>query len=135
MSLNYVVRKAIDPSSPTGAIVYQARTKQKNMLTTAQFCKFVSEQCSATAADVRCVLSALATAVDNYASMSNIVSLGDFGVIRYTIGTQLVSKAENFKKSNIRGARMSFIPGKLIKEALKSVDLVADEEAIPQAEA
>ncbi len=129
MALNYIVRKGRDLLNPNN-VVYQGRVKIKDCKDTMSLAELISDQASATVADVYGVLASLVQVMKSYVMDGNIVEFGDFGSFRATIQSGLVSDAEDWKpKSDIKGMDIVFYPGAQLRRAYALAQFKSAEPA------
>ncbi len=129
MALNYIVRKGKDLTNPDN-VVYQGRVKIKDIKDTMSLAEMISDQSSATVADVYGVLASLVQVMKSYVMDGNIVQFGDFGSFRATIQSKPVAIKEEWKpKSDLRGMDIVFSPGAQLRRAYALAQFKSAEPA------
>lgn len=139
MSVKYIITKGKNLKDPE-KVVYQGRFKQMDHPDQVDFAQLISDQCSATASDVRAVIDNLIFCIRYLLIDGRVVRLGDFGSFRTAISAKPVNTKEDWKPSMIRGLKIIFTPGEQFRTALAGVHFQSDgksaslEEAIPEPE-
>ena len=129
MALNYIVRKGKDLLNPDNE-VYQGRVKIKDIKDTMSLAEMISDQSSATVADVYGVLASLVQVMKSYVMDGNIVQFGDFGSFRATIQSKPVADKDDWKpKSGLRGMDIVFSPGSQLRRAYALAQFKSAEPA------
>jgi predicted histone-like DNA-binding protein len=85
-------------------------------------CKDVDSRCTATPADVAAVLKALLTTMEVFLGKGEIIRLGDFGTFQIAVSSTGAETKEEFHSSMIKKGRISFRPGKLLNNMLKTLE-------------
>lgn len=98
----------------------------------------VSEQCTATPADVKAVLNALVTAMTTAMKAGRVVQIEGLGNFRLSAGSDGVAEFEDFSLNLMRPARVIFHPAKRLKaipasakyraEKVRTLDITKDCE-------
>lgn len=68
------------------------------------------------------VLEALVQLLPDYLTDGRSVKLGDFGSFRLTLSSEGADTAETFNSSMIKKSKLHFRPGKLIRDALTTIE-------------
>ncbi len=132
MALNYIVRKGKDLINPTN-VVYQGRVKIKDYKDTMSLAEMISDQASATVADVYGVLASLVQVMKSYVMDGNIVQFGDFGTFRATIKSKTAETKDLWMpKENIKGLDIIFTPGAQLRRAYALAQFKSAESALGQ---
>ncbi len=134
MALNYIVRKGKDLKNSAN-VVYQGRVKIKDYKDTMSLAELISDQASATVADVYGVLASIVQVMKSYVMDGNIVELGDFGSFRATLQSKPVDNVEHWSgKVNLRGMDIVFSPGAQLRRAYALAQFKSAEEVPSQDE-
>ncbi len=120
MAVKYTISRGVNPTLPGGEPLYIARVKHGDRIQIEELTEMISDQCSATTADVKGVLDNLIYILTNEVLNSRMVRMGDFGTFRASISCEMVPKEEDFNASKIRGARIRFTPGAKLRDKLKN---------------
>lgn len=120
MSVKFNVIQKGNPSQPTDPKKYYAAAHSSGEVTIRQLCKEIASLSTASAGDVMVVLESLIELVPKMLSDGKIVRLGDFGSFSVTIKSLGYDKASDVKANAIVSSKITFKPGKILKNAMVS---------------
>jgi len=122
MAVRFSVVPKKNPSRMAEPAKFYAQAQAHGDMDFDLICKDVDSRCTATRADVTAVLNALLTTMEIALSKGEIIRLGDFGDFQISVSSAGAETAKEFHSSMIRKARISFRPGKLLTNLLKTVE-------------
>ncbi len=121
MSVKFSVVPRKNPSKSSEPAKYYAQAQSRGDMTFDKLCKDVDSRCTATKADVTAALNGCLTTMEQALSDGDIVRLGDFGSFQVALSSKGAETEKEFNGSMIRKARISFRPGKLLTDMLKTL--------------
>lgn len=121
MPVNYSVCMLKNPMSPDAPKKAYAKVQASKILEFDMLCKRVAHGCTCTKADVSAVLIASVEEMQNALQDGEIVVLGELGRFQTQISSYPAIKEDVFNNSLIKGSRISFRPGKALKETLSTM--------------
>ncbi len=86
-----------------------------------QISKEISGRSSLTRGDISNVIDNLIDELPKYLKAGNSIKLGDFGTFRLSISGTGSDTEENYTTANIKGVKVVFTPGKMLKEELANI--------------
>lgn len=122
MSVNYSVIQRIKPGDAAAPRKYYALAKSAGEVSLRELSDLIADISTVSSIDTLAVLEALISVIPGQLLEGRIVRLGDFGSFRLNLSSEGVENEADFNKSHIKGVKLNFRPGKLIQNALKSVD-------------
>jgi len=122
MAVRFSVVPKKNPSKMSLPAKYYAQAQGHGDMDFDLICKDVDSRCTATPADVAAVLKALLTTMEISLSKGEIIRLGDFGTFQISVSSAGAETEKEFHSSMIKKARISFRPGKLLTNLLKTVE-------------
>lgn len=119
MAIIYQVRKQKFVTSKGKQTKYIARAMSNGETTIEHLQRLISKISAISEGDVRSVLITLTQLVASELAAGRRVSLGDLGRMRIGLRSRAMDRAEEFTVQDIRKARVSFLPGALIRDELQ----------------
>lgn len=117
-----VLRKDLRKGAASGSQLYYAQAKASGESSLDYLCTMISARSSISSADTKAVLDSLVFMIMNELREGRIVRLGDLGSFRATFGSEGVSDPTEFNASTmIRTPKYTFVPGRLLKDARRSM--------------
>lgn len=121
MPVNYSVFMMKNPMNPEGPKKAYAKAQASKVLEFDALCKRVAHGCTCTKADVSAVLIASVEEMQNALQDGEIVVLGELGRFQTQVSSRPAASTDEFSSALIRGSRISFKPGKALKDALSTM--------------
>ena len=125
MPLQYFVTRGVNVKNPQ-EIKYQGRVRHARTILINEIAKSISEESSATEADVMGVVRLLADELSYMMSLGATLELGTLGTFRPVICSKGVSDPDTWKDELITGVNVVFHPGALLREELRGAQLQAN---------
>ncbi len=122
MPVNYSVIQRIKPGDAAAPRKFYALAKSNGEVSLRELSNLVAEISTVSTIDTLAVLEGLIKVMPKELLDGNIIRLGEFGDFRLNLSSEGVDTEDAFSKNNIKGVKINFRPGKLIKTALKTVD-------------
>ena len=122
MPVNFSVIQRIKPGDASAPRKYYAIAKTRGETELRELANDVAEISTVSTIDTLAVLEGLLTVLPKKLLNGEIVRLGEFGDFRLNISSEGVETEGDFSTNNIKGVKLNFRPGKLIKTALKTVE-------------
>lgn len=122
MAINYVLAQRVNPKDVTAPRKFYAIAKSNGEETVRQLATEISKRNGLSTSDVFAVLESFIDLIPERIADGKIVRLGDFGSFNLTVSSEGSEKAEDFNSSLIKGNSLNFRPGKLVQNALTTVD-------------
>lgn len=119
MAISYSVTKRANPKE-VGVSKWYANAQVTSNYTFENLCKEVEKMCTVTAGDVMAVISSVIASMENALSRGESVYFGELGVFRVALSSEGTETAEEFSSANITKARVTFLPGKSLKNISKT---------------
>ena len=127
MSVKYVVLGKNNPLKPTEAKKYYAQVKSSGETTLRELAKLISQTSTVSTADVMAVLEGFIEILPQEIARGQIVRLGDFGSFSLSIKSEGEEKEEKVNANSIKGNKLNFRPGKVVKDALNQIQYEKDK--------
>ncbi len=121
MPVNYSVFMMKNPMNPESPKKAYAKAQASKILEFDMLCKRVAHGCTCTKADVSAVLIASVEEMQNALQDGEIVVLGELGRFQTQVSSHPAVTEEQFTNTQIKGARISFKPGKALRDALATM--------------
>ncbi len=86
-----------------------------------QISKEIAGRSSLTRGDISNVIDNLIDELPKYLKAGNSIKLGDFGTFRLSISGTGSDTEESYTVANIKGVKVIFTPGKMLKEELENI--------------
>lgn len=112
-----VVRRRV-PTRPGEEGRYYALARSVGELTLRQMARIIQGRCTATRADVMAVLTALEDCIREGLASGRLVRLGEIGTFSIGLKSSGSASEGEFDPSQIRKAKVRFLPGEALKEML-----------------
>ncbi len=122
MAVNYSVIQRVKPGDPSAPRKYYAVAQTDGDVNLRTLANRIAEISTVSTIDTLAVLESLITVLPEYLVDSKIVRLGDFGSFRLTLSSEGADTEDAFNESMIKNVKLKFRPGKIIANALKTVD-------------
>ena len=122
MPVNYSIIQRIKPGDASAPRKFYAIAKTTGEAELRELANDVAEISTVSSIDTLAVLEGLITVLPRKLLDGEIVRLGEFGDFRLNISSEGVEAEADFSTANIKGVKLNFRPGKLIKTALKTVE-------------
>lgn len=123
MSIKYQLRKQTVNAKSGKEVIYFAMPVSNGETSIEQLQKMIARISAVSEGDVRSVLLTLTQLVALELEAGRRVSLGDLGRMRIGMRSRGAKSAEAFTTNDIRRLRVTFTPGRLIKEGLSTASL------------
>lgn len=124
-----VKRKDMSKDAPADAKKFYASSRSSGMCDFEELCDAIADRSTASVGDVRLVLEGCTTIMKQRLQKGETVQLGELGNFRAVLGSEGVTKEEDFNASLIRVPRLVYYPGKKLKESLRQVKV---EKMVPE---
>lgn len=121
MPVNYSVFMMKNPMNPSAPKKAYAKAQASKVLDFDVLCKRVAHGCTCTKADVAAVLIASVEEMQSALQDGEIVVLGELGRFQTQVSSHAAITEDEFNNTLIRGARISFKPGKALRDALATM--------------
>jgi predicted histone-like DNA-binding protein len=121
MSVSYSVYKQKRDFSQKGELKYYAKAQSSGEMTFRTLTRRISDRCSLTPGDVMATLDACLHILGEALEDGKIVRLGYFGSFQISVFSEGTLKEEDFKNSNITGAKIVYRPGTDLKQLLPNL--------------
>ena len=122
MSLKYRLIQKINPQKPTLPGKFYAHPVTKGEVTVRELAREIADISTVSIVDTIAVIESFIQLIPKHLAEAEIVRLGDFGSFSIKLTSEGAVQEDEFKASMIRNVKMSFRPGKELKNALKVVD-------------
>jgi len=121
MSVQFSVRQRINPSDLTAPRKYYAIAASKDQIDLRSLSNEIARISTVSTIDTIAVLEGLVQLLPDYLIDGRSVQLGDFGTFRLTLSSGGAETEEAFSTALIKKSKLHFRPGKLIRNALKTI--------------
>ncbi|WP_321438497.1 HU family DNA-binding protein [uncultured Bacteroides sp.] len=122
MSVNFSVVPKKNPSKTAEPAKFYAQAQGHGEMGFDAICEDVDSRCTAAKADVTAALNGVLTTMKLFLGKGEIIRLGDFGTFQVALSSHGATTEKEFNSSMIRKARISFRPGKLLTNMLKTLE-------------
>jgi predicted histone-like DNA-binding protein len=120
--MNYKLIERGNPGNAQAAKKwYASPVKSGKTVTLNELAVQISGRSSLTRGDVNNTLQNVVDELPLFLMMGRSVQLGDFGTLRLSFGSDGVEDPKNFNTNMIRGVKVIFTPGKLIKKGIEDL--------------
>lgn len=116
--LKYKLVERGNPSDKTAAKKFYARPVKTGTKTVASLSTDIADISSLSRGDVNSVITNLVERIPKELLEGRSVSLGELGTLRIGFSSEGVDSEKDFHTSKIKGLKVIFTPGKLIKDEL-----------------
>ncbi|WP_066630796.1 HU family DNA-binding protein [Labilibacter marinus] len=116
--LKYKLIERRNPGDPSAPQKKYATHVKKGTKSVAAISKDIADISSLSRGDIQNTLMNLVDQIPKYLLDGNSVSLGELGTLRISFSSEGVDTEEEFNVSKIKGLKVLFTPGKLIKEEI-----------------
>jgi len=121
MSVKFSIVPRKNPSKIAEPAKYYAQAQGFGEMDFDSLCEEVDGRCTATKADVTAALNGVLVCMKASLGKGEIVRLGDFGTFQIALSSSGAATEKEFNSSMIKKARISFRPGKLLTNLLKTL--------------
>ncbi len=122
MSVKYSVVERANPRRLTDPKKFYAQAQGSGEMDFDSMCEDVSNRCTATKADISASISGVLITIQQSLRKGEVVRFGDFGSFQIGIRSSGADTQKEFSVGLIKGARITFRPGKLLTNMLKTLD-------------
>lgn len=119
MAINYQLRKQRLNLNGKPKDVIVTSTIHKGVATLEEIETMVAKISAASEGDVRSIIRTMSELISQNLSQGRIVELGDLGRFRVSVKCKSADSTENFSSDNIKGLKVLYYPGKLIRKMKK----------------
>lgn len=126
MAISYKIRKQELKFAGNKKTIYYAQSINKGEASLEEIEGMISKISALSEGDVRSVLRTMSDLVIHNIKNGRVVDLGDLGRFRISLKGKASDKAEDFKATNIKRAKIIYTPAKAIRLALKSANILLD---------
>ena len=120
MSVSYSLVQRPKPGDPSAPKKFYAVAVKSGEASLRELANQIAEISTVSSIDTLAVLESFLKVIPDHLLNGRIVRLGDFGSFRLTIESNGSETAEAFSSADIRGVKVRFNPGKMIKSLLKT---------------
>jgi predicted histone-like DNA-binding protein len=124
MAVHYILTEKTNPANPGAPKKWYAIAKSAGEVDLRSLGKQITQRCTVNYADTLAVIEGLLQVLSEQLEEGMIVRFGDLGSFQVTISSSGVDTQEQFHASMIRGSKVSFRPGKVLKDMLKSLHFI-----------
>jgi predicted histone-like DNA-binding protein len=117
-----------NPLDATAAKKFYVTPQNGGEVTLETLSEIISDRCTLTDVDVLATLTALTKEMTTQLMVGKIVRLVNFGSFQLGISSQGVDAADEISRSQVKGVRVKFRPGKPIQERLTLVKFTVSQE-------
>lgn len=122
MAQKFVVVGRKKPGDPDSTVKYYAQAKSNRNVTIDEICERTSERSSYSTGELMGAVKEFLIEMRHVLQEGNIAELGALGNFSLSVRTgQPTEKAEDFKASNIKDAKVRFYPEKDLRNLCKTV--------------
>lgn len=122
MPVKYIVVPHKIPSKPDQPLVYYPRVKSSGEVSLREIANDIAAESTFSQADTMGVIESFLQSIPRYLADGMIVRLGELGSFYLSVQAEGASEPEKVNVSKIKGNRLRFRAGKLIKKMLKSIE-------------
>jgi len=115
------VKRKVMNGPEEGQEKYYAMAMTTNVTTFDKMCNLIASRSTVSSADIKGVLDSLNWAMDMELKSGNIVQLGELGNFRLSLSSEGVTTEEEVTAERIRGARIIFSPGAMLRDTRRKV--------------
>lgn len=116
--LNYRVIHKANPRDPHGDKMYIGHLVSSGTTNLRGLFEMIGDGSTTTTQDAYAVFEGMLRMVPRQLLMGQILKLSDFGTIWLSMQSAPSLFKDDFTKANIKGVKINFTPGKLLKEPL-----------------
>jgi predicted histone-like DNA-binding protein len=121
MVFKYHLVEKVNPLRKDEPKKFYAKATHSRELTVRELAQNLERTTSLSTADMVGVFEGLLSIVPAHLIEGKIIRLGDFGSLSLEVSSQGTEKAEEFTAHQIRRVKINFRPGKILKDAIKSL--------------
>jgi len=122
--MNYKLVKRPNPRNTAAPPRYYAQGITQGKVDIREIAEMISEKSTLTTIDILAVVEALLKSIPRELAKGSIVNLGEFGSFWLTIHSEGSELPEDFNQTMIKGTKLNFRPGKLVKNVLDDITFV-----------
>jgi len=120
MAIKYSIIQRPKPGDPTAPKKFYALIKTDGEVSLRELANQIASISTVSTIDTMAVLESLVQVIPNHLLNGRIVRLGDLGSFYVTLSSGGADTEDDFTTSLIKKANVSFRPGKLIKNKIKT---------------
>lgn len=121
MSVPYSVSARKNPAKPNEAPKFYGQVQSSDECTFDVLTRAAADRSTVTSADAKAVMDNVMNIAKEKLASGQIVRINDLGSFRLAISTEGVTAADKFTASNIKKARIVFVPCKELKDICKTL--------------
>ena len=133
-NVTYSVAPRINPRDKEAAPKYYGRVQANGDVNIREMSERIQQTCTVHKADVQAVLLALEDVITDALKGGEIVRLGDLGTLQIGISSKGAVTEEDYTPSLIKKKRINFRPGKVLANAMASLNFTKVEIKYPKDE-
>ena len=118
MAIKYHLIQRGKPGDPAAPKKFYASVTSRNNITQRELSEEIADISTVDSIDVVAVIESLLKLIPKHVSNGAIVHLGDFGSFSANIHSKGAETEQDFNKELIKGLRIRFRPGTLVKNVL-----------------
>jgi len=122
MSVKYSIVERKDPRNEDAPFKFYAHAQADGETDFDDLCEDVSSRCTATKADIGASIDGALVSIQKALRNGEIVRFGNFGSFQIGLRSKGAETEKMFNTGFIRGAKISFRPGKMLVNMLKTLD-------------
>ena len=121
MPLKYKLVHKPHPTKPEEPKKIYAKAVHDNIIDIRTLAKEISTISTISPADTAAMIESLIQIIPDHVINGDIVSLGDFGTFALNIKSDGAESEKAFLPSKIKGVKLLFRPGKVLKQMIRTV--------------
>jgi len=122
MSVKYSIVERKDPRNEDSPVKFYAQAQGHGETDFDTLCDDVSSRCTATKADIGASIDGALVSIQKSLRSGEVVRFGNFGSFQIGLRSRGAETEKVFNTTHIRGAKISFRPGKLLTNMLKTLE-------------
>jgi len=126
MSVKYVIIPHKIPSKPDEPVTYYPRLKSSGEVSLREIANDIAAASTISPADTMAMIESLLQNIPRYLADGKIVRLGELGSFYLSVQAEGSSSPEKVNAAKIKGNKLHFRAGKLVKKMLKHLDYHKD---------
>ncbi|SHF41140.1 DNA-binding protein, histone-like, putative [Bacteroides luti] len=122
MSVKYSVVERGNPRRSSDPKKFYAQAQGSGEMDFDSMCEDISNRCTATKADISASISGALITIQQSLRKGEVVRFGEFGSFQVGLRSRGADTQKEFNVGFIKGARITFRPGKLLTNMLKTLE-------------
>jgi len=122
MSVKYSVVERANPRKMSDPKKFYAQAQGSGEMDFDMMCEDVSSRCTVTQADISASISGVLISIQQSLRKGEVVRFGDFGSFQIGVRSNGADTQKEFNAGLIKGARITFRPGKQLTNMLKTLE-------------